>query len=254
MTAKSLLRAPFKKLLAMLGYQILRVEGPSGGWASRGKPTPATVPSGTPLPLWEQDMPFQAIRKLMEGQTIVGTNDSYMLYQFALHVRANVQGDVAEVGVYKGGTAKLLAKAFESTGQDIHLFDTFGGMPPTDAAMDVHREGDFGDVTFDEVRDYLSDCPRTHLYKGFFPDTATPIESRTFSFVHVDVDIYLSVLACCRFFYPRLASGGVMIFDDYGRVSCPGAKAAVDEFFAGRAEHPIYSGHSHSAQAFILKI
>ncbi len=213
---------------------------------------PNMIP-GTPLPLWENDVEFQAIRTRMEGHTLVGVNDSYIIYQFALHTRS-LPGDSAEVGVYKGGTAMLLAKAFEATGKNVHLFDTFGGMPPTDSSRDRHKQGDFDDVTYEEVKEYMSDCPHAHLYKGFFPNTAGPVEEKTFCLVHVDVDIYQSVLDCCRFFYPRLTSGGVMIFDDYGRWSCPGAKAAVDEFFADKAEHPIYSGHSHSAQAFVVKI
>lgn len=216
-------------------------------------PEQPPLPPGTPLPLWEDDAEFQAIRRLMEGHTLVGVNDSYMLYQFALQT-SSLPGDVAEVGVYKGGTAKLLAKAVEAAGKDVHLFDTFSGMPPTDSARDLHRQGDFGDVTYEEVQEYLSDCPHAHLYQGIFPDTAAPVEGKSFCLVHVDVDIYTSVLASCQFFYPRLVSGGVIVFDDYGRLSCPGAKAAVDEFFADKAERPIYSGHSHSAQAFVIKI
>ena len=30
-----------------------------------------------------------------------------------------------------------------------------------------------------------------------------------------------------------------MVFDDYGFPTCPGAKAAVDEFFHGRKEVPL---------------
>jgi O-methyltransferase len=66
----------------------------------------------------------------------------------------------------------------------------------------------------------------------------------------VDVDIYRSVLDCCRFFYPRLVTGGAIVFDDYGRNSCPGAKAAVDEFFADTPEQPVYVA---TGQAFVVK-
>jgi O-methyltransferase len=265
MIIKKILKAPIKKCLAVAGYQVVGLEseqpevplesGQSEVIHASAQPevTPDEMIPGTPLPLWEMDVQFQAIRKLMEGHTLVGVNDSYTIYQFALHVKS-LPGDVAEVGVYKGGTAWLLAKAFEATGKDVHLFDTFGGMPPTDSSRDHHKQGDFDDVTYEEVREYLGDCPHAHLYKGFFPDTAVAVEAKTFCLVHVDADIYRSVLDCCQFFYSRLTSGGVMIFDDYGRLSCPGAKAAVDEFFAAKAEHPIYNGHSHSAQAFVIKI
>lgn len=41
-------------------------------------------------------------------------------------------------------------------------------------------------------------------------------------------------------FYTRLNPGGVLIFDDYGFPTCPGAKRAVDEFFAAVPEHSVY--------------
>ena len=44
----------------------------------------------------------------------------------------------------------------------------------------------------------------------------------------------------CAFFYPRMAPGGVMVFDDYGAPTCPGVQQAVDEFFAGKPERPLY--------------
>jgi len=247
MIIESVLKAPIKKLFAVAGYQLLKLES-----GQTGAPLYVRLP-GTPLPLWEADMQYQAIRKLMEGHTLVGVNEGHIIYQFALHAKS-LPGDVAEVGVYKGGTAKLLAKAFEATGKNVHLFDTFNGMPATDPSRDRHKQGDFADVTYEEVKEYLSDCPHAHLYRGFFPDTTVPVEEKTFSLVHVDVDIYRSVLDSCQFFYPRLVSGGIIIFDDYGRLSCPGAKAAVDEFFANKVEHPIYCGNSHSAQAFVVKI
>jgi O-methyltransferase len=31
-----------------------------------------------------------------------------------------------------------------------------------------------------------------------------------------------------------------MVFDDYGEPTCPGARKAVDEFFADKPETPIY--------------
>jgi O-methyltransferase len=31
-----------------------------------------------------------------------------------------------------------------------------------------------------------------------------------------------------------------MVFDDYGSLSCPGAKTAIDEFFADKPEYPCY--------------
>jgi len=42
-----------------------------------------------------------------------------------------------------------------------------------------------------------------------------------------------------------------MVFDDYGFESCPGAKAAVDEFFSGKIERPWYLP---SGQCAVVKL
>ncbi len=89
------------------------------------------------------------------------------------------------------------------------------------------------------VRAYLAPHPEVRLHTGVFPETAGALANRRFSFVHVDAVLYRSVLSACEFFYPRLVTGGVMVFDDYLPPHCPGEKRAVDEFFAGTPDTPI---------------
>jgi len=188
---------------------------------------------------WKDDPHFEKLYEQTKEYSLVGRVQCYMIYQYAKHV-ASLPGDIAEVGVYKGGTARLLAKVFEPTGKAIHLFDTFSGMPLTDSSKDIHKEGDFNDTSLESVRNYLNDCRHVRLYKGLFPATSKPISESMFCMVHVDVDIYKSVMDCCEFFYPCMEKGGIIIFDDYGVLDCPGAKIAVDEFFSDKPEHPIY--------------
>lgn len=189
-----------------------------------------------PLPLWEENLPFEQIMQNI-NYTLVDRTRCYILYQLARQT-SQIPGEVAEVGVYKGGTAKLLAKTLPQ--RQVHLFDTFSGMPRTNATIDAHAEGDFADTSLPDVQDHLRDCPNVHFYQGLFPLTAGPVEGAKFSLVHVDADIYESVRACCHFFYPRMESDSVMVFDDYGFPSCPGARKAVDEFFLDKPEIPFY--------------
>ena len=132
----------------------------------------------------------------------------FMLYQF-LKETGNLKGDVAEVGVYKGRSAKVIALTSEESNKNVYLFDTFRGMPETDPEKDnFFKKGAFSGTSLVEVRKFLSDCKNVIIYPGFFPDTAKPICEKPFSFVHVDVDIYRSVADCCQFFYPRMVGGG----------------------------------------------
>lgn len=202
-----------------------------------------------PIHLWNDDVEFN---KMMEpiNNTLVDKVRCFMLYQFSNHV-GGLKGDIAEIGVYKGGTAKLFSQIFEKRGKKIYLFDTFSGMPPTDSVKDLHKEGDFNDTSLEAVKQFLRGCNNVVFYKGFFPDTAKPIMDKTFCLVHIDVDIYKSVMDCCSFFYPRMISGGIMVYDDYGFLSCPGAKSAVDEFFRDKPESPCYLP---TGQCLVIKL
>lgn len=215
---KAVIKKVLGKILAKFGYQIQP-------WIS--------------ISLWDYNDHFNDIRIEIIGHSLVGKVQLYMIYQYAKHV-VGLSGDVVEVGVYKGGTARLLAKVFESTDKTIHLFDTFSGMPQSDPSKDIHKEGDFSDASLESVKNYLHDCQNVRFYPGLFPITSKPVTENTFCLVHIDVDIYKSAMDCCKFFYPRIDKGGIMIFDDYGVLDCPGIKMAVDEFFSDKQENPCY--------------
>jgi O-methyltransferase len=222
------------KLFAKFGFRIQR------------------TPSGRPNPihLWDTNEAFVSLLKQIEGRSVVGRERCFMLYQLVRHT-TGMDGDIAEVGVYKGGTAKLIAKVAAETTKTVHLFDTFSGMPPTDITKDLHKEKDFSDAPLDDVKMYLKDCSNVRFYPGFFPDTSDDVSNLRFCLVHIDVDIYKSVADCCKFFYPRMVKGGIMVFDDYGFLSCPGAKTAVDEFFANKPEYPCYLP---MGECFVIKL
>jgi O-methyltransferase len=184
--------------------------------------------------------------------SIVDDDRQLMLRQLIGATRF-VKGDIAEVGVYKGGTARLIAEFAADNvfaGKKlVHLYDTFTGMPPT-GDEDLHNEGDFNDVSFDEVKASLKDyIDIVRFYVGFFPDTYQNT-GEMYSFVHVDCDIYQSVLDCCGVFIPKLNLGGIIVFDDYGGRSTPGAKKAVDEYCKTQGIDIIYLP---TGQAFYMR-
>ena len=169
-----------------------------------------------------------------DSHSLVPLEAKYILYTVLLDALVNCEGAVAECGVYKGGTAIIMADLAAKFGRSLHLFDTFAGMPKTRNEKDLHKEGDFDDTTLPAVKAYLGERSNVTFHPGLIPGTLATVADKTFAFVHIDLDIYDSVLAAVTFFYPRLASGGQIVFDDYGYPSCPGARAAVDDFFRGR--------------------
>lgn len=153
-----------------------------------------------------------------------------------LKMTEHTVGDNAEVGVYKGGTALLIAK---NSTKKLFLFDTFNGMPEVNKDLDLHNTGDFNDTSVIYVSELLKDQTNVSIHKGLFPkETGIRIRNRLFSFVHLDCDIYESVKRSLEFFYPRMYLGGIIALDDYNELNCPGAKLAVDEFFKDKPEKP----------------
>jgi len=187
-------------------------------------------------PLWKDSAGFIEILDQIDGLTLISPDRCFMLYQFACYAR-NLPGELAEVGVYRGGTALLLASTCSE--KILSLFDTFRGMPAVDKQIDCHRAGDFGDTSLEAVRSRLHAYSNVEFFPGFFPDTARPVEDRRFALVYVDVDIFQSTRDALAFFYPRLVPGGVMVFDDYLQPACPGVEKAIQEFLQTTANHPI---------------
>ena len=76
----------------------------------------------------------------------------YFLEEFCKKIlNSNIEGDVAEAGVYKGGSARLLATAFPH--KTIYLFDSFEGMLENDELPEGHHKtGDFSDVSLNFVK------------------------------------------------------------------------------------------------------
>ena len=164
-------------------------------------------------------------------------------------------GDVIEIGVYKGGSLTRIAQAYHRINKTIYGIDTFEGMPMPDADIDLHKEGDFNDTDYDYLSKWYADeYSNIKLIKGKFPDISDQLpEDNKYCFVHVDVDIYQSVMDCCCYFYPRLVNQGYMIFDDYNFPTCPGAKKAVDDYFGTINEG--YTGEALSTkQCLVQKI
>lgn len=178
-------------------------------------------------------------------------SEAYQVYM-AVSATNKVPGELAEIGVYQGGTSKIIATAKEDA-KELHLFDTFGEGLPTPGKHDdsFWQKGSFklAENEFEAIKKRLADKRNIYFHQGIFPATAGPIENKRFSFVNLDVDIYQSTIDCLNFFYPRMNKGAVIMTHDYR--GALGVKKAFDEFFADKPEPVI--GLSTS-QAMVVKI
>ena len=182
-----------------------------------------------------------------ENEMLLSDLEALQIYVTAQKTE-KIPGEIAEVGVYKGGSAKLIR---EVTRKPLHLFDTFEGLPELSKSDDPKsfKSGDCY-ATLESVQVYLKEYSDIRFYKGLFPQTAGQIKNTKFSFVHFDVDMYESTKSCLEFFYPRMSPGGAMISHDYpGFV---GVKKAFDEFFVDKPEIIIET--FGTGQALVIKV
>lgn len=186
----------------------------------------------------------------VSDRTTVREDRCYILCQFVEHC-LNLPGEFAECGVYRGASAYLISETMQKTPRSFHLFDTFKGILDVKGDPSGHSVGDFGDTSLAEVQKFLRTFPFVQYHPGSIPETFCTMVDKKFAFVHIDVDLYKSVLDCCSFFYERVGIGGIIVFDDYGFQQYEfSAKRAVDEFFKDRNEKPIVL---HTGQCFVIK-
>ena len=146
----------------------------------------------------------------------------------------NIQGDVAELGVFRGDFAVLINAAFPE--RTIHLFDTFEGFPAEDVEIDQAerlsraKTGDFAETAVEIVERRLPFRDRAVFHKGYFPTTFYPCRDSIFAFVSIDADLYAPTAAALPLFWERLSPGGVLMVHDVNSTQFGGAGKAVREF------------------------
>jgi len=185
----------------------------------------------------KQHKELEALKKLYQHFSISMSLSEVHQLQNVTRETKKITGELAEVGVYKGGTAKVICMSRDKS-KELHLFDTFGiGLPqPSQHDDNFWKKGSFAlaDEEVGAIKKLLADEPGVFFHPGIFPETATQVQDKRFSLVHLDVDIYQSTKDGLEFFYPRMNRGGIIISHDYH--GSRGVQKAFEEFFADKPE------------------
>jgi O-methyltransferase len=181
----------------------------------------------------------EAVKKGHIPKTLQKTEKNYpdkvRFFNFWFQVerlkKDNIKGAFAELGVYKGDSARLIH--LMDTTREFHLFDTFEGFTHNDLAGETGKAAtyttrNFADTSLEKVKGRLND-DHFIFHKGYFPDTTKGLDGQKFALVNMDADLYNPTKAGLEFFYPRLSPGGIIIIHDYNP-DWPGIMQAVDEF------------------------
>jgi hypothetical protein len=151
----------------------------------------------------------------------------------------HLPGDLVECGVARGCLSGTICHyiGFNETGKSFYLFDTFKGIPeeqmlPTERAhAREHNEGSYDDC-YEIVKRKFAPYPRVRLIRGKVPDTFAQVQIDKVCYLSIDMNIAAPEVAAMRFFWDKLVTGAVVVFDDYGWSGYEEQHKALDAFAA----------------------
>jgi hypothetical protein len=219
------------------------------------------------------DATFRRLYKRCLPFTLTSAERMFMLHQAVRHIVENrIPGDLVECGVWKGGSAMMVALTLQELGdtsRGLYLYDTYTGMTEPEE-RDVSHEGEVARQTWeeslredhsewcfsplDEVRRNLAStgypAERTFFVQGPVEETIPGTVPDAIALLRLDTDWYSSTRHELEHLYPRMSPHGVVIIDDYGYWQ--GAREATDEFLAGLA-YPVLLSRIDSTGRLLVK-
>jgi O-methyltransferase len=186
---------------------------------------------------WINDQDFQEVYKIVDPYTLIDTYRIYELWTMIEQVsKLPEKGALLEVGVWRGGSSGIIAKRLELLGSSalLYIADTFSGVVKS-SELDTHyNDGEHSDTNMGMVEKLLYQdlkLKNVRILQGIFPDDTEHLipEGTRFSFCHIDVDVYKSTADIFNWVWDRLMVGGIVVFDDYGAITCDGITEFVNQ-------------------------
>jgi O-methyltransferase len=220
------------------------------GYRVKPRVSPA-LPQRHPSGAWAEPSAF----------TLVDRYRAFTIWSLVKQAAALPEGEVLEVGSWKGGSALLIVRCLLAVGSNARVYacDTYSrrsGMVKAGPRDPIYKNGMRMNAHLPTVADVdrgaaLLGIPPPRILDGIFPEeTGAQLQNARLRFCHIDVDVYESAKDSFAFVWPRLVSGGVVVFDDYGFGDCGGVTDYVDEAPWGYGGTFIYS---LSGQAIVVK-
>jgi len=206
--------------------------------------------------IWPEDEEFKSVWGGYPARGNTGVHERrFNLYYLSKSIK-DLEGDTAECGVFEGASSYLILKSNSGTGKEHYIFDSFEGLSKIEEndfvinkKIPQWKESDLS-VGENVVRHNLDEFENVHYLKGWIPERFGEISNKKYSFAHIDVDLYQPTLESINYFYNRMVVGGMIVCDDYGFNTCPGAYKAMKEFFSDKTESII---HLTTGQGVVIK-
>jgi O-methyltransferase len=197
---------------------------------------------------WQADTDFLAAYRRLEPRSTRSADRKFALTEL-LKLTVDIPGDTAEIGVFRGASSWFICHGTQGSERTHYAVDSFAGLSqPSRGDGDYWRPGDLRAAEID-ARTLLRDYDVTFVV-GWVPEVLNELPEGPYAFVHVDVDLYEPTRAAFEFAYERMSPGGILLCDDYGFDTCPGARRAVDELMATRPEPVV---HLPTGQGLVIR-
>ena len=172
---------------------------------------------------------------------------------WAASVARNLHGDFVECGVNAGFMSSSIMRHLDWNSLDkaFYLLDTFSGIDEryvseaerADGILEKNRKflaAGFYVTDPAVVRDNFKEWERVHIIAGSIPDTLPLVKAERIAFLHIDLNCAPPEVAALEYFWDRLATGAMILLDDYAYWGYRRQKLAMDKF-AARASVAIAS-------------
>jgi hypothetical protein len=164
-------------------------------------------------PLFEHETSTAFVPSLANGYP----NSLIHIYQCLQNAaRLDLEGVVAEFGMFKGGTTMLISRFIEAFGKawKVYGFDTFDGFPPPRSVLDMYAHPDCVFLDLDGVRRFF-EGRNVEVVPGDVVETVTRLEREDIVLAFVDTDNYTSAAAILDVILDRVVVGGAIVFDHF---------------------------------------
>ncbi|MDA9609053.1 class I SAM-dependent methyltransferase [Candidatus Pelagibacter sp.] len=170
---------------------------------------------------WKDNAEFLRIYKKIKDYSMLDITRQFNIYLAVIN-SLKINGNVCEIGVWKGGTSFLIASILKkrNSNKKILAIDTFEGVIKA-TKRDLYYSGSehaYKNKAFLENFKKKNKLNNLKIIQCKFPESFGPYKNnlKMISFSHIDVDTYKSLKETFEFVWPRLVKGGMVIFDDYG--------------------------------------
>ena len=207
---------------------------------------------------------FQPIFTKCSSYTMTSAERMYALHKSTQYIiDADIEGDIVETGVWRGGSAMVMALTLLEKGSQekkMYMYDTFTGMEePTKNDTNqytgtsplrewkLHNRSSHNQWCYCSVEDVQENMKTTGypeekilLIQGKVEDTIPKNIPEKISLLRLDTDWYESTAHEMEHLYPRLSKGGVLFIDDYNYWG--GCRKGVDEYLEKQNIHLLILG------------